>query len=440
MNEKSQRLKELINLEKRIIGEMKLFFRELHGSKNSEETKIATSEIQELKAYLKKTNLKLGELLGETSLIRPMEKNTEVSVSKEDIKRIGKVSKQNSGEMKFSGKANLDEFELSDLEKVTLRRLKQKEKKEEVKSIRKPSSYLKFSNKIFFNVSNDLIKEHFFKTMKWDIVKSNLEILPRTYLSMTFLTTLISFIISVVVVVFFLFFNFGVQVPFITKSTDEILPRLAKIFWMLIVFPLLTFVFLYFYPTLEKKGNQAKIDQEIPFATIHMSAVSGSMVDPTRIFNILVITGDYPNISKQFVKLLNQINLQGYSLVSALRLTAFNGPSAKLSELLNGLATTITSGGDLPGFFEKRAESLMLDYRLEKEKYAKTAETFMDIYISVVIAAPMILMLLLIMMQISGIGVGLSSNMISLVMSLGVSLINFAFLIFLHIRSATVGE
>ena len=58
----------------------------------------------------------------------------------------------------------------------------------------------------------------------------------------------------------------------------------------------------------------------------------------------------------------------------------------------------------------------------------------MDIYISVVIAAPMILMLLLITMRISGLGIGLSTGMIALVMSLGVAVINFVFLIFLNIR------
>ncbi|MBA7654282.1 hypothetical protein ES703_62159 [subsurface metagenome] len=68
------------------------------------------------------------------------------------------------------------------------------------------------------------------------------------------------------------------------------------------------------------------------------------------------------------------------------------------------------------------------------EKQLKTAETFMDIYISVVIAAPMVLMLVLMMMRISGLGIALSPSMISLVMILVVSLVNIFFLTFLHIK------
>jgi len=185
---------------------------------------------------------------------------------------------------------------------------------------------------------------------------------------------------------------------------------------------------------LEKKSNEGKINAELPFATIHMSAISGSLVDPTKIFNIIISTKEYPYISREFTKLLNQINIYGQDLVTALRELSFSTASSKLSELLNGLSTTINSGGELSEFFEKRAESLLFDYRIEREKQTKAAETFMDIYISVVVASPMILMLLLMMMKISGMGISFSSAMISLIMVLGVSVINVMFLVFLHLK------
>lgn len=436
MKETFEELKDLIQKEKAVVRELKIFFRELRNIKNKEEENIIKSELSELRVIFIKLNNQVGEKIDNLSLIKPIERNSEIRyLGQKEIQKQKLIS-----EPRLKKKVNIKEFELTELEELTLERLKRKEKKIEIVKERKPNPYLKFSNKLFFNISNELIREPFFNSMRKDIIKSNLEILPRTYLSMIILTTIISVFFSIIAGLFFLFFNFGVKFPFITATLDPFGARLSKIFWMFIVIPLITFFSLYFYPSLEKKSNQSKIEQELPFATIHMSAVSGSMVDPSRIFSILIKTGDYPNISKQFIKLLNQINLQGYSLVNALRVTALNGPSNKLSELLNGLATTITSGGDLPEFFEKRADSLMLEYRLEKEKYAKTAETFMDIYISVVIAAPMILMLLLIMMQISGIGIGLSSGMISLVMSLGVAVINFAFLVFLHLRGEAGGE
>jgi len=215
---------------------------------------------------------------------------------------------------------------------------------------------------------------------------------------------------------------------------ESILTRFFKVIWIPFIFPIATFFMMYVYPALEKKAAESRVNQELPFATIHMAAISGSMIDPSKIFTIIVATKDYPAIEKEFIKVVNEINIYGYNLVDALRRIAFKNPSAKLAELFNGLATTITSGGDLQRFFEKRAQSLLFEHRLEKEKATKSAETFMDIYISVVIAAPMILMLLLMIMKISGLGIALSTPMITLIMILGVSIVNFVFLTFLHLK------
>jgi hypothetical protein len=58
----------------------------------------------------------------------------------------------------------------------------------------------------------------------------------------------------------------------------------------------------------------------------------------------------------------------------------------------------------------------------------------MDIYISLVVAAPMILMILLMMMKISGLGVAMSTQMITIVMVVAVTMINIVFLTFLQLK------
>ena len=191
---------------------------------------------------------------------------------------------------------------------------------------------------------------------------------------------------------------------------------------------------MYNYPSLEKSSTGTRIEEELPFATIHMSAISGSMIDPSKIFDIIISTHEYPFLEKEFKKLINEINLYGYDLVNALRNSAYNTPSKKLSELFNGLATTINSGGYLPEFFDKRSQTLLFENRLEQEKKTKAAETFMDIYISMVVAAPMILMILLMMMKISGLGVAMSTSMITIIMVVAVTMINIVFLVFLQLK------
>ena len=168
-----------------------------------------------------------------------------------------------------------------------------------------------------------------------------------------------------------------------------------------------------------------------------MSAISGSGIEPSEIFKIIGFSKEYPYLRREIRKVLNQINLYGYDLLTALTNVSKSSPSAKLSELFSGLATTIGSGGGLQNYFEKRAESLLIDYRLEREKYTKVAETFMDIYISVVIAAPMILMLLLVMMSITGFQSGFTPQQITLLIIGVIAIINTLFLVFLEAKQPT---
>jgi flagellar protein FlaJ len=332
---------------------------------------------------------------------------------------------------------NLDK-EITELEKEAIKRLKKREeekkkitKKEEEK---KPSFFIRISSRLFYNISMSQINKGKFSNLRKNLVEANLDFVPAAYISLIYFSTLAAFVLSIFIMFFFLFFNFGISYPFITPVKESIAVRFTKVIWIPIVFPVLTFLFAYFYPSMEKKSLETRINRELPFAAIHMAAISNSMIEPSKIFNIIIETKEYPYLEKEFIKIFNDINIYGYDLVTALKNRAYRSPSKKLAELYNGLVTTITSGGNLPAFFDKRAQSLLFEYRLEREKQSRAAETFMDIYISVVIAAPMMLMLVLMMMRISGFGISLSTGMITLIMILGVALVNILFLAFIHLK------
>jgi|APSaa5957512622_1039677.scaffolds.fasta_scaffold11625_3 hypothetical protein len=327
------------------------------------------------------------------------------------------------------------ELSLHGLEKETVKRIRSRNKKKvKKKGPVKKSSYAKVSSILFSSFSKSLLGKESFQKMEKDLIKGNLDYSPTGYLSVILFTTLLSFFVGGFLFFFFLFFNVGSTFPMITRAAETINIRLLKVFWILFAVPIGTFLTMYSYPHLEKRATESKIDQELPFATIHMSAISGSMIDPVKIFEIIVNTGEYPALQKEFTKLLNEINLYGSDFVNALQNSARNSASKKLGELYNGLSTNINSGGDLPNFFEKRAETLLFDHQIAVQKEGKSAETFMDVYISLVIAAPMILMILLMMMKLSGIGLSLSVSLITLIMILIVAAMNVMFLMFLHMK------
>ena len=440
-----QKLGKNILREKKIVSELISLFNYFKNIDNPEEKRMISSQVMILKKSLQKTGQEIIDSAEKISLFKPLypgqktrppipAKPASISAVPAKPASISAVPAKPLISQQAIPKKKDKKLKPDSLEKLTLERIKKKEKKIVKKKEKKPSKYIKISSNFFYNTSMSFIKKGMFRKLKRDLIKANIEFVPATYISVIFFTTIMSVIASLFITLFFLFFNLSALPPFITSIEESIGIRFLKIFWILFVIPALTFIFVYVYPSLEKKSLETKINRELPFAAIHMSSISGSMIEPSKIFNIIISTKEYPNLEKEFIKLQNEINIYGYDLVTALRNRSFNSPSRKLADLFNGLATTITSGGNLPEFFKERSQTLLFEHRLEMEKQLKTAETLMDIYISVVIAAPMVLMLVLMMMRISGLGIALSPSMISLVMILAVSLVNIFFLTFLHIK------
>ena len=430
-------LKTGISKEIKIAKEINALSGEISG-KNSEDERSVKEQIKTLKKEMKKAGDGILNLLVNAEVANPLKGAAETAPAKIQGKPGENARAKKPGFFdrflpKFSG-------ELSDIERSTLKRIKETEKEQEIarKEIKKPSSYVRTANKMFSDYSAELIKKWKFTELQEYLIKSNLNFLLKSYVSVIILTTAISFAVSVFIFIFFLFFNVSSTLPLVTLANGNIWIRILETFWIMLVVPLTTVLLMYTYPSLEKDSIGRRIDRELPFATINMAAISGSMIDPTKIFSIIITTHEYPNLQKEFTKLINNINVLGYDFVTALRNSTFTTASKKLSELFNGLATTISSGGDLPKFFNERADTMLFEYNLDKEKATKTAETFMDIYISVVIAAPMILMLLLMMMRISGLGLALSSSMITLIMVLSVTMVNIGFLVFLNIKQSNI--
>ena len=443
-------LKNNVEREKKVARELSILYKQFMRLKGDQEKKMMASQLQSLRKHLKEANNRASRNLKSMYLAKPLPKIAEKPEpkipEKKEIKPLittpqQPVVTQSSGlEIKSSPTKRkrlikLDKaFKLEGLEKETLKRLKKKDKKVKEEKKKKPNNYAKRANRFFSKNSIKLLNKKIFQTLERDLIKANMQYTPTTYVSIIYYTTFLSIFAGIFLSAFFLFFKVSAELPLVTLITEDLGLRFLKVFWIMIVVPMITFFIMYLYPSLEKKSTSHRIDHELPFATINMAAISGSLIDPSKIFNIIITTKEYPYLSKEFTKIMNEINIHGYNFVGALRNASYNSPSKKLSELFSGLATTINSGGDLPNFFDERSKTLLFEHRLDMEKQAKSAETFMDVYISLVVAAPMILMLLLIMMKISGLGLAMSIGTITLIMVLGVSIINIVFLTFLQLK------
>jgi flagellar protein FlaJ len=313
----------------------------------------------------------------------------------------------------FLKKLKLSETNLKDISRL-------KKKKGEI-SNKEPSYFAGISNKFFIKTSEKLVPK--FSSLNKDLKKANIRFLTSTYLSMAIFSSVIGLVAGLLIFGGLLFYSLSNWIygwiPFFTLG-------------------LVTFGF-YFYPSSEAKTVQKMISQELPFATIHMAAIAGSDIGPAKIFKIIASSNEYPYIGAEMKKIVTQIDLYGYDIVTALKNVSSRTSNPRLGELFSGVATDIGTGGELKNYLEKKSENFLIDYRLERQRYAELAGTFMDIYISILIAAPLILMMMFIIMNAIGLGLGgLSIEALLIISIFVISLINIIFLFVLNVKQPGV--
>lgn len=273
-----------------------------------------------------------------------------------------------------------------------------------------------FAGKVFFNFADKNLSG--LSELKKDLIGANLPILVQNYFSKILFYTLISVLVGIFVGILIFIFSLNLLVSILS----------------VLFIPSSVFVFLYSYPSLKRGSLEKRMGEELPFATIYMAAIASSDLEPTKMFRLLASSKEYPAVGMEMNKVVNQIDLYGYNLATALTNVSRGIKNEKLAELFSGISINITSGGSLKNYLEKKAENLLVDYKLDRQKYNSVAETFMDVYISLLITAPLILMVIFVVMNMTGFDIGIGITTLNFLIIFLVSLLNVIFLSILQIK------
>ncbi len=305
------------------------------------------------------------------------------------------------------------EVKKEEIKKFVKKQKDKKDKKEEFK-VYQTNFYSKLSNFFMEDFTFRIVKKHpeFYNKLSNEITLANLRILSKTYLSILLFSTILAF--PLITAISFIF-------------TFNILISLG----LGIIGMLITFASIYNYPTAEKQNRSKKIKQELVYAYYHMTAIASSGTSPLKIFELLVKSKEYKFLQPEFERVLNYINVFGYNLTNALREVASKNSSPDLSEFFYGMASTLETGGGITQYLESKAEDELHNSRLEQEKYLETVATYSEIYIGVLIAAPLLFIVTLaILERISEDIAGISINTIAMALVFGaLPILNILFML-----------
>ena len=196
----------------------------------------------------------------------------------------------------------------------------------------------------------------------------------------------------------------------------------------------------YAYPFMKIKERRRNIMTNMPFAINHMAAVATSGVPPVSMFELISASKEYGEIGTEVKKVVDFTNIFGYDFLTALRTVAATTPSPHFKEFLEGVVSTIETGGDLDSYLRQEADQATLTYNLERQRYNETVSTYSDIYTGLLIAAPLFFVAAMALVNL--LGGTLGGIGVDIVMAVGayavIPLLNIGFLVFLQLTQPDV--
>lgn len=257
--------------------------------------------------------------------------------------------------------------------------------------IHKPSTYAKIANTLFSFLSSHSRNKNWYKHLHHLLGAASIPMLTPSYISSMILSTLLAFILGLLITPLILL---GVN------AADQAV--IVGAFGGAFLLSLITFIIFSIYPSLRISQRKRMIKTELPFVTIHLAAIASSGAKPSSLFKLLLNSHEYPGIEPELRKIVNMLNLFGYDITTTLKSVALTTPSKPFRDLLTGIASTIESGGSLKDYLASMATDNLSTYKIERKKFGETIATYSDIYTGILIAAPLLFVVALAIINILG--------------------------------------
>ncbi len=158
----------------------------------------------------------------------------------------------------------------------------------------------------------------------------------------------------------------------------------------------------YLYPLLAISSRKRKIDANLPLIANFMSVLASAGMPPERIFRSLANVGDEFGVGDEMRRAIGDIELMGLDLNGALRNASLRSASYKFGAMLDGVVTTSHMGGDLASFLREESDKFKKTRISALKSFVESLAGMAEVYVSVMIALPLALVVMLSIMSFLG--------------------------------------
>ena len=161
----------------------------------------------------------------------------------------------------------------------------------------------------------------------------------------------------------------------------------------------------YYYPYVVVSARRRNVDVMLPHAIVYMYALSyGGMDLVTVVRRMADAEETYGEVANEFDMLVQDVDLFGNDTFTALRNARNLTPSDNLETFLDDLLSVLDSGGDVTDFLRDESHKYMEQARSEQESFLETLSTLAEVFIVGFVAAPLFVVVTLLMLSFLGAG------------------------------------
>jgi flagellar protein FlaJ len=246
----------------------------------------------------------------------------------------------------------------------------------------------------------------------------------KPYVSLTLLTSLVATVVAAVLIP---------PMFYLTLST----PLLPSILFGVgggMLAGALTVVAFYMYPVYKADNIRRNLDDTMAFATGYLAILAGAGVSPDSMFRSLSKIPQKLAVIGESRMIVRDVELFGADIITALENASKRTPSEKFKELLEGFIATIHSGGNLMSYLLHRSRQNMKFKRIALRKFSDTLGMLSEVYVTLLVAGPLIFVVMLAVMAMlggSGLGVMNPALLLMLLTYIGIPVGSVIFLIVL---------
>jgi flagellar protein FlaJ len=235
----------------------------------------------------------------------------------------------------------------------------------------------------------------YFRDLGPTLQKGGIKISLQAYVSLTLFLTGLSFVAT-----------FGVTLAVAGLLAVPLLLTILFAFGVGILSGVGTFGFVYGLPAFLATNRRKRMDLELPYVASHMSILATAGLPPARMFKLLEDSATTPQLASEANEVTRDVEVLGQDILTALEAERVRSPSKTFAEILEGFVATIRSGGSLTGYLQDATRVVMDLRRVAAKQLVEGLATFAEVYVTLMVVLPLLIIVMFSVMAIIGGGLG----------------------------------